>query len=99
MADDDKPVTVDDLMAAPWKFAGHGDGSDKHGRFSINFHTCEYRGRTLRGSRKIWSDGSRQEVAFAVDGQSVGTLAELAVLLNLRYTAGDDARGAVGGDD
>lgn len=92
-------ITIADLkVEGLWKFEAHADGSDKHGRFSINFYTADFNGVSLRGFKKQWSSGG-QSAGYTVDGQEVATLAEVVLLLNQRFTAGDDARGPAGNDD
>jgi hypothetical protein len=87
-------ITVDELKALTWKFTAHADGSDKGGRFSIDFYEAEFAGRKLRGSKKTWRSG-QGESSYAVDGIAVGRLAEVAAHLNQRFTAGDDDAGEV----
>lgn len=95
------PISLDDLKAPGlWKFSAHADGSDKGGRFSIDFYECEVAGVKLRGFRKTWRSGA-QTAGYTVGAEEVATLAGVVALLNRQpaFTAGDDARGAVGNDD
>lgn len=92
MTDDRPLVTVDDLKKPElWKFEAHADGSDKGGRFSINFYGCEVAGVKVRGFRKQWSNGG-QAGGYMVDGIEVATLADLAEYLSRqKWRAGDDS--------
>lgn len=82
-------ITLDDLKAPGlWKFKMHADGSDKGGRFSINFHECEVNGIKLMGFRKEWRSGAGAS-GYSVNGVEAATLVEVVALLNQRFTAGD----------
>ena len=83
-------ITLDDLKAEGlWKFRAHADGSDKSGRFSINFYEAEVAGRKIKGFRQQWRSGG-VAAGYVLDGVTVGTLAELVDMLNQPFTAGDD---------
>jgi len=84
-------VSVDDLKAPGlWKFTAHADGSDKGGRFSINFYEAEFRGEKLQGFKKQWSRGG-VESGYSVTGITFPRLADLAAYLDQRpVAAGDD---------
>jgi hypothetical protein len=83
-------ITLADLKAPGlWKFKMHADGSDKGGRFSINFHECEVNGIKLVGFRKEWRSGAGAS-GYSVDGVEAATLIDVVALLNQRFTAGDD---------
>lgn len=82
-------ILLDDLKSAEWKFTAHADGSDKGGRFSINFHEAEIAGVVVKGWRKTWRRGGG-EAGYSVEGQAVSTLREVVIIVNKRFTAGDD---------
>lgn len=74
-------TTVADLKALAWKFTAHADGSDKGGRFSINFYEAELDGEKVAGSKKQWRRGGGQST-YSFRGQTFHTLAELATFIN-----------------
>lgn len=86
-------ITVAALKAATWRFTMHADGSDKRGRFSISFYECDDFPIVVKGWRKTWRDGT-ERAGYAVEGEPYETLAEVAALLNQRFTAGDDKEAA-----
>lgn len=81
------PTTVAELKALEWKFTAHADGSDKRGRFSINFYEATFEGEKLQGFKKQWRAGPGS-AGYTYRGHTYDTLAELAVRLN--SIAGDD---------
>jgi hypothetical protein len=90
---DDAPlVTVADLKRdGLWKFTAHADGSDKHGRFSINFYECEIAGQKVRAFKKQWASGG-VSVGYMVDGIDLTSLDQLAEYLSRqKWRAGDDS--------
>ncbi len=81
-------VTLDDLKAPGlWKFTAHADGSDKGGRFSINFYECEVAGVKVHG-QKTMRGGAVEAVYVVGTEERVSTLAEVVEILNKRFTAG-----------
>jgi hypothetical protein len=88
---DDAPlVTVAALKAEGlWKSTAHTDGSDKHGRFSIDFFECEIAGQKVRAFKKQWASGGRS-VGYVVDGIDLVSLEQLAEYLSRqKWRAGD----------
>lgn len=84
-------VSVDDLKAPGlWKFKAHGDGSDKSGRFSINFYDAEFAGHVIHGFKKQWSSGG-YAAGYTIGDLKFETLAEVAAWLGQHpINAGDD---------
>lgn len=82
-------TTAADLKALTWKFTAHADGSDKGGRFSINFYEATFRGETIRAHKKQWR-GGQSEAAYMLRGQTFHTLALLADFINTAIDVGDD---------
>jgi hypothetical protein len=49
--------TVADLKALTWIGGAHADGSDKGGRFSIDFASADFNGERIDASKKRWRSG------------------------------------------
>lgn len=91
-------ITASDLKRSKWTQTAHADGSDKNGRFFVNYHRCDDHPR-VTDSRKQWRRRDLETVLdYQVDGESVGSLDIAAEVLNRGFSAGDETRG-IGGDD
>ncbi len=83
------PTTVADLKALTWTFTVHADGSDKRGRFSINFYVAELpSGEKIDGWRKSWRSGPG-EAGYKFRGATFTRLAEIVDLINKAVDVGD----------
>lgn len=81
-------ITIDDLKGLEWKFTAHADGSDKGGRFSINFASADLNGEKLEGWKKIWRSGGG-ESGYAFRGLTFSRLADVVEFLNKAIDVGD----------
>lgn len=91
-------ITAADLKSSKWSQTAHADGSDKGGRFFVNFFKCDDHPR-VTGARKQWRRRDLGHVvSYQVDGEEVWSLELAPEMLNRGFTVGDDAAG-VGGDD
>lgn len=83
-------ITAAALRKSHWSQTMHADGSDRGGRFFVNFFKCDDHPR-VSGSRKQWRRRDLESaVDYLVDGESVGSLEVAAEVLNRGFTVGDD---------
>ncbi len=93
MTDDGETIyTADDLRKAEWRTTATAKGKDVGGPFTVQLAETTIAGITVRGSKQKWADG-RLEVVYAVHGQTVGSLDEVAAIMSGRWSAGDSAEG------
>jgi hypothetical protein len=81
-------TTVADLKALTWVGGAHADGSDKGGRFSINFASADFKGERIDASKKLWRSGGG-ESTYMFRGATFPTLALLADFITKAIDVGD----------